>query len=58
MSAIGVLRIAISLAVVFLLVKPLGAYMARVYEGRRTLLDPRPAAPGAPPVPALPHRPQ
>ncbi|HVI85146.1 MAG TPA: potassium-transporting ATPase subunit KdpA, partial [bacterium] len=40
MSAIGVLRIAISLAVVFLLVKPLGAYMARVYEGRRTLLDP------------------
>src|SRR5438309_960765 len=40
MTTIGVLRILIYLAVVFLLVKPLGAYMARVYEGERTLLDP------------------
>jgi potassium-transporting ATPase potassium-binding subunit len=40
MTAIGVLRIVIYLAVVFLLVKPLGAYMARVYEGGRTFLDP------------------
>jgi potassium-transporting ATPase potassium-binding subunit len=40
MSAGGVLRIALYLAVVFLLVKPLGAYMARVYEGGRTLFDP------------------
>ena len=33
MTTIGVLRILIYLALVFLLVKPLGAYMARVYEG-------------------------
>ena len=40
MSAIGVKQIAIYLAVVSLLVKPLGGYMARVYDGGRTLLDP------------------
>jgi len=40
MTTIGVLRILIYLAVVFLLVKPLGAYMARVYEGGRTMFDP------------------
>jgi K+-transporting ATPase ATPase A chain len=39
MTAIGVLRIVFQLAVVFLLVKPVGAYMARVYMGERTLLD-------------------
>jgi potassium-transporting ATPase potassium-binding subunit len=39
-SANGVLRIVLYLAVVFLLVKPLGAYMARVYEGGRTVFDP------------------
>ena len=40
MTTIGALRILVYLAVVFLLVKPLGAYMARVYEGGRTLFDP------------------
>jgi potassium-transporting ATPase potassium-binding subunit len=40
MRTIDVLRIAVFLAVVFLLVKPLGAYMARVYEGQRTMFDP------------------
>jgi potassium-transporting ATPase potassium-binding subunit len=40
MTASGVLRIGLYLAVVFLLVKPLGAYMAHVYEGGRTFLDP------------------
>ncbi len=40
MRTIDVVRIVVYLAVVFLLVKPLGAYMARVYEGGRTFLDP------------------
>jgi len=40
MTTMGILRIALYLAVVFLLVKPLGAYMARVYEGKRTIFDP------------------
>ena len=40
MTTIGVLRILLYLAVVFVLVKPLGAYMARVYEGGRTIFDP------------------
>jgi potassium-transporting ATPase potassium-binding subunit len=40
MTANGVVRILLYLVVVFLLVKPLGAYMARVYEGERTFLDP------------------
>jgi potassium-transporting ATPase potassium-binding subunit len=39
MRAVDVLRIVVYLAVVFLLVKPLGAYMARVYRGERTSLD-------------------
>jgi potassium-transporting ATPase potassium-binding subunit len=39
MTANGVLRILLYLVVVFLLVKPLGAYVARVYEGERTFLD-------------------
>jgi potassium-transporting ATPase potassium-binding subunit len=39
MTTSGLLRIVLYLAVVFLLVKPLGAYMARVYEGQRTFLD-------------------
>ncbi len=40
MTATGVLRILLALAVVFVLVKPLGAYMARVYTGERTIFDP------------------
>ncbi len=38
MTETGVIRILVFLTVVFLLVKPLGRYMARVYEGERTLL--------------------
>ena len=40
MTAIGIARIVIYLAVAFLLVKPLGAFMARVYMDERTFLDP------------------
>jgi K+-transporting ATPase ATPase A chain len=36
----GVLQIVVYIAVLLALVKPLGAYMARVYEGRRTWLNP------------------
>lgn len=45
MTINGFLQIALYLLVLILLVKPLGGYMARVYEGERTLLDPvlRPA---------------
>jgi K+-transporting ATPase ATPase A chain len=39
MTTMGVLRIVLYLAVVFILVKPLGAFMARVYQGERTFLD-------------------
>src|SRR6516162_1897274 len=40
MTAIGVLQIALFLALVLLCAKPLGAYMARVFEGQRTFLHP------------------
>src|SRR4029079_6326351 len=36
----GLLQIGIYLVVLLALAKPLGAYMARVYEGQRTFLDP------------------
>jgi K+-transporting ATPase ATPase A chain len=39
MTFSGILQIALYLVVLTLLVRPLGAYMARVYEGRRTFLD-------------------
>ncbi|RPI29399.1 MAG: potassium-transporting ATPase subunit KdpA [Chloroflexota bacterium] len=39
MSINGVLQISIYLVVLVLLVKPLGLFMARVYEGERTFLD-------------------
>jgi K+-transporting ATPase ATPase A chain len=39
MSALGIVQLALYLAVLLLLVKPLGAYMARVYEGRPCGLD-------------------
>ena len=39
MTANGFLQIAIYLIVLILLVKPLGGYMARVYQGEHTLLD-------------------
>jgi len=40
MTGGGVLRVLLALVVVFALVKPLGAYMARVYMGGRTIFDP------------------
>jgi len=39
MTLNGVLQIFIFLAVLILLVKPLGGYMARVYQGERTFLE-------------------
>src|SRR5262249_16115220 len=40
MTSIGVLQIAIFLGVILLCAKPLGAYMARVFEGQRTFMHP------------------
>ena len=40
MTAQGLLQFALYLGVLVLLVKPLGAFMAAVYEGRRTFLSP------------------
>lgn len=40
MTAQGLLQVALCLGVLILLVKPLGGYMAAVYEGRRTFLSP------------------
>jgi K+-transporting ATPase ATPase A chain len=39
-TAQGLLQVALFLAVLLLLVKPLGTFMARVYEGDRTFLSP------------------
>ena len=39
MTANGVLQILVYLAVLLLLTKPLGVYMARVYSGERTFMD-------------------
>ncbi|HEY3108162.1 MAG TPA: potassium-transporting ATPase subunit KdpA [Chloroflexota bacterium] len=40
MTASGLLQILLYIVVLFALTKPLGAYMARVFEGERTWLDP------------------
>ena len=40
MTLNGVLQIAVYIGVLVLLVKPLGLYMARVFNGERTFLDP------------------
>ena len=40
MTSLGVLQIGIFFALILLCAKPLGAYMARVFEGRRTFLHP------------------
>jgi potassium-transporting ATPase potassium-binding subunit len=40
MTAAGVLQIAIFFALILLCAKPLGAYMARLFEGQRTFLHP------------------
>ena len=39
MTANGIAQIVVFLVVLLVLVKPLGAYMARVYEGHRVALD-------------------
>jgi K+-transporting ATPase ATPase A chain len=40
MTGAGILQIALFFAIVLICVKPLGAYMANVFEGRRTFLHP------------------
>jgi len=40
MTGIGILQITIFFALIFVCTKPLGAYMADVFEGRRTFLHP------------------
>ena len=40
MTAFSLIQIGVYLVVLLLLVKPLGAYMAHVYQGERTFLDP------------------
>ncbi len=40
MTANGLLQLAFFLGAIILLTKPLGAYMARVYQGERTFMDP------------------
>src|SRR6266545_7854711 len=40
MTAAGVLQIALFFALILLFTKPLGAFMARVFEGQRTFLHP------------------
>ena len=40
MTSIGILQIALFFGLVLLFTKPLGAYMAQVFEGRRTFLHP------------------
>ena len=40
MTAIGIFQIALFFGLVLVCTKPLGAYMARVFEGRRTFMHP------------------
>src|SRR6202162_6138414 len=40
MTSVGVLQIAIFFGLILVCAKPLGAYMARVFEGQRTLMRP------------------
>src|SRR5215475_5857354 len=40
MTSAGVLQIAIYFALILICAKPLGAFMARVFEGQRTFLHP------------------
>src|SRR5262252_8387300 len=40
MTSAGVLQIVLFFAIILICTKPLGAYMARVFEGRRTFLHP------------------
>src|SRR5215475_12253516 len=40
MSAVGILQIALFLGLILLCAKPLGSYMAKVFEGQRTFMHP------------------
>src|SRR5579863_9426062 len=40
MTSLGILQIVVFFALIFVCTKPLGAYMARVFEGQRTFLHP------------------
>ena len=40
MTSLGILQIALYFALILVCVKPLGAFMARVFEGQRTFLHP------------------
>ena len=40
MTSIGVLQIAIFFALILICTKPLGAFMAKVFEGQRTFMHP------------------
>jgi K+-transporting ATPase ATPase A chain len=40
MTGSGIIQIALFFGLVFALTKPMGAYMARVFEGKRTRLHP------------------
>src|SRR5712664_3997680 len=40
MTSLGILQIVVFFALIFLCTKPLGAYMARVFEGQRTFMHP------------------
>jgi potassium-transporting ATPase potassium-binding subunit len=40
MTSLGILQITVFFGLIFLCTKPLGAYMARVFDGRRTFLHP------------------
>jgi K+-transporting ATPase ATPase A chain len=40
MTSLGILQIVVFFALIFICTKPLGAYMARVFEGQRTFMHP------------------
>src|SRR5215813_11661289 len=40
MTSVGVLQIAIFFGLILICAKPLGAYMAKVFEGQRTFMHP------------------
>src|SRR5512133_2158772 len=40
MTSLGILQILVFFALIFVCTKPLGAYMARVFEGQRTFMHP------------------
>ena len=40
MTSIGIAQIAVYFAILILITKPLGTYMARLFEGQRTFLHP------------------